>query len=488
MMKYIEQPDYPDLRSGIYREINNWESYELRNNIAYEMAIRNKKNLYQLKKYIKLIKCISFDKGQYSSIKIDKKNIDFLEVILQKNQEILLNFKEFGDDIRFTLFKSKNYSERISSKIISILNDLEQRGFTMEAVDFYITISLFSEIYKFKTLTQWQIHQEIMDKSHKYHYLSKYFTCLLSSDKLQRKIECPFIEDRKNNLYSVVLEENGLWAYRKNKYDVLDKYSQINPMMGFKNEVAQSYQLQKSRPLMVRPYRHKNILLNINMNQSSEALKDEIVAIQSLLLQEKKDKNKDTKKYTKKRIEETNRYKRITKKGLATLKLAFYFFHRRNSSTTTEDLHHVVEHNVDRPKDSRTSDDPTYFSDGLYLFDCTMEWYKHRQKIKRNHTDQVFKDEETPFKNFIFDRYNQLGHEHTKIDSDHLAKRLLRDFQRYIDGASYNENKKYQKERLEYHQKRQEIYKLDIDDDEKRIKLLHLKRTDSKDPNYFSLI
>ena len=170
-------------------------------------------------------------------------------------------------------------------------------------------------------------------------------------------------------------------------------------------------------------------------------------------------------------------------------KLIFDYFHsKKTNNTSNEDLHHTVENNIDRPKDSRNSDDSTYFSDGLYLFDCTREWSKHRQKLKRTHSNKTLKEEEIPFKNFILDRHHQLKYKSAKIDSDHLAKRLLRNFQRYIDGLSHSDNKKYQKELLEDAKKRHEISQLDIDDEGKRLKLQQLKKLKQKDPKYFSLI
>jgi hypothetical protein len=509
-MSYIEKPIYPDRRRGIYSEIKNWKSYELRNNIAYEMAIRNKKNRFFLKKYKRLIKLLSFEKEKFTSSKINENNIAFLEATLKENQEILLVFNKYKKDFYYKLLYKK-YPEKISSKIYSLLDQLLWNGFTIEAIDFHTSMSLLSEIEKFKSFTHKAIYNKIMDKTFKYHYLHKYFICILGNKQLYRSIPCQYIEDENDKLYYVILEEDGSWAYTKNDDNVLEKYSQINPSMGFKNEVLQSYQLLKSRPLMMRPYRHKNILLNVNVNQNPKALKEEVETILSLLNKEREKEDKRIKKYNTKRTKEINRYKRMTKKGLATLKLAYDFFHSKNSTTTTEDLHHVVEHNIDRPEGSRTLDDPQYFSDGLYLFDCDEKWQSYRKRAEHKLTKEELAQEEISFEDFIYDKHVKLFKNHPNKKTDYKALSYLRDFQRYIDGVSYDESKKYQKESIEYFKKRQEIYEMninesnvaeldipksvidkmdikEIEEEVKRRKLQKLTAPQEIDPNYFSLI
>jgi len=479
---YIEPPHYPDRRKGIYKEIKSWKDYELRNNIAYEMAIRNKKNIRSLEEYKNLLYEIILPHTDFE--------IEIRE-LLNLNKTILLAYKEYGENIYFKSF-GNNCNQQISSAIYNLLDNLHQKGFTIEAINFYISMTLISQIKIFKELTHIQIYYKLQDINNKYYDLNTYFIFKLGSSKIESSISSKYIEDYRNKIYNVKLEDDGLYAYERkweNRKLNLKKYAQINPATHFKSEINLQYKLSMSRPLMRRPYRHNHISISINTNKSIDAITEEVKLIVESLYEEKKSKSEKQKKSQHQLNKKIFKQKLMSPKNKALFKLKYIMQNYKPSNSSNADLHHVVANEIDRPKDSN-DDNHQFFIKALYIYDCYQIWKRHRTELKKYYSSEKFKSEELPYKYFINELHQKFWKNKNSY-GDHQAKKYLRAFERYVEGYSHTEKKKYIKDCNNRDKLRNKNYKRYLetnDEDEFRQNNLNLKHPQEKEPKYFSLI
>jgi len=480
---YVEPPHYPDIKQGIYKEITSWKNYELKNNIAYEMAIRNKSNMRSLQEYRSLLY-----KSILPSTNLEQEIIELLKF----NKTILLAYEKHGDNIYFKSFDN-HYNEQIATSFSQILSHLEQQGFTIEAINFHSSMSLISQIQIFKELSHIQIYYKLQDINSKYYELNTYFIFQLGSLEVTSSISSRYIEDDRNRIYNVKLEDDGLYAYERkwenHKLHLL-KYSQINPGTRFRSEIGLKYKLLMARPLMKRPYRHSHISISLNINKPVETLKEEVEYIVQSLIDEKKIKFDEEKKSQYELNEKMLKLELMSPKQKTLCKLKYIMNQYTPSNSTNTDLHHVVAIEIDRPKNSNTKDNHEFFIEGLYIYDCYELWKSNRMELKKYYKGKKFKDEEIPYKNFIDELYRKISVK--KVPSgDHRAKKRLLAFERYIEGYSYSENKKYTKDCETYAELRAENYKKyskSNNEDEFRQNNLNLKYPQEEKPKYFSLI
>lgn len=326
--------------------------------------------------------------------------------MLKYNKDILHLQKESREDEINTLFENVN----VVSPVQNLNSLIYDYCFTIEAIDFYISMSILAHTDEFEGMEHIKIYHQLVDNKNS-HYANwiKYFSFDLTTDTLAVKPSAKLVETPDCEILYVSLRKDGLYALRKidmpNIDDAYDEVAPIDSSIYFRDQVQQLYNIKMHRPKMMHPIHHQNVLINLNLNKNNQAILDELDEIKKQL-----------------------------KDNSQTYKTNAYWNHQKD-----------IE--IDLPKSSNyaTKDDNKKYADGLYIYDRYQEWIEYEKELKNMPKEERNENKVTK-KEFFDSIYMELTGSEDIPAGDHYAKKLFRQMYLLIHGRTETEKRLNEKE------------------------------------------